>query len=105
MLLFLILLWLITAVSVFLYLVSWPTVKPWTLRLAFDVPALLILLFICIAVRPGTPSNPMEAAEATQWRPLLSSIYVAAISILFLSATGIVRYFIFRAPSSSDAHI
>jgi hypothetical protein len=65
-------------------------------RFAFDTPVLLLLLVVCIAVRPGMPSNPMEAAEAAQWHPYLSGIYIAAISILLLTAAGAVRYFIFR---------
>ena len=93
---FLILLWLTAAASVVIYLVSWPAAKPLNTRFAFDTPVLLILFLVCIAVRPGTPSNPIEAAEVTQWHPYLSAIYIAAISILLLSTAGMVRYFVFR---------
>jgi len=63
---FLILLWLVSAASVMIYLVNWPSAKPWSTRFAFDIPVLLILLLACVAFRPGTPLNPMEAAEVAQ---------------------------------------
>jgi hypothetical protein len=102
---FLILLWLISAASVLIYLVSWPAAKPWRTRFAFDIPVLLILLLACITLRPGTPSNPMEAAEVPHWQPYLSAIYVAAISVLLLSAAGTIRHFIFRVRGESSVHI
>jgi hypothetical protein len=94
---FLILLWLTTLASVVIYLLSWPAAKPLSTRFAFDTPVLLILFLVCIILRPGTPSNPMETAEVAQWHPYLSAIYIAAISILLLSTAGALRYFIFRS--------
>jgi hypothetical protein len=94
---FLILSWLTAVASVVIYLFSWPAAKPLNTRFAFDTPVLLILFLVCITVRPGTPSNPMEAAEVAQWHPYLSAIYIAAISVLLLSTAGTLRYFIFRS--------
>jgi hypothetical protein len=102
---FLILLWLMATASVLIYLVSWPVAKLWRTRFAFDIPVLLILLVACITLRPGTPSNPMEAAEVAHWQSYLSAIYVAAISILLLGIAGTIRHFIFRAQGDSDTHI
>ena len=93
---FLILLGLITPASIVIYLAAWPVAKPWHIRLGFDVPVLLVFFLLCITVRPVQGSNPMEAAEVAQWRSYLSVIYLAAISILFLSAAGTLRYFVFR---------
>ena len=90
------LLWVITLAAIVAYLASWPSKKPWTTRFAFDTFVLVALALVCFMIRPGVPSGPSEAAEAVQWRPYLSAIYVAALSILFLSFAGTVRHFIFR---------
>jgi hypothetical protein len=99
------LLWLIPIVSVFAYLVNWPTTRPWRTRVAFDALVLVALVFICVTIRPGIPSDPRQAADVVQWRPYLSAIYVAALTILFLGAAGTVRYFVFRTPPNATPHI
>jgi hypothetical protein len=90
------LLWVITLVAVVAYLASWPSKKPWPTRFAFDAFVLVALVLVCVMIRPSVSPDPREAAEATQWRPYLSAIYVAALSILFLSVAGTLRHFIFR---------
>src|SRR5260370_17374214 len=102
---FSLLLWLISLVSVFAYLVSWPATRPWRTRVAFDALVLVVLVFICVTIRPGIPSDPRQAAEAVQWRPYLSAIYVAALTVLCLGAAGPVRYFVFRTPPDAAPHI
>jgi hypothetical protein len=99
------LIWLISLVSVVAYLASWPTRKPWPIRVAFDALVLLFLVLVCVVVRPGVPSDPRAAAEVVQWQPYLSAIYVAALSIIFLSMAGTVRYFLFRARNDAASHI
>jgi hypothetical protein len=96
MLFTIILLWLITLTSVVIYLVAWPAAKPWKTRLTFDISVLVILVFVCFVLQPTTPLSGPEAAEAAQWRPYLSAVYVVAISILLLSIAGTIRHFTFR---------
>jgi hypothetical protein len=93
--LFLIMLWLVSLASVAVYLITSPA-KSWSTRLVFDVPVLAILVFVCFALQPAVPASAPDAAEAAQWRPYLSAIYIAAISVLLLGIAGTIRYFIFR---------
>jgi hypothetical protein len=102
---FSLLLWLIPLVSVFAYVVTWPASKPWRTRLAFDSLVLLALVFVCLTIRPGIPSDAREAAEAVQWQPYLSAIYVAALTVLLLGVAGAVRHFVFRTRSDATPHI
>jgi len=90
------LLWIIPLLAIFAYLVTWPSTRPWPIRLAFDTSVLLILVLVCLTIRPVPVPDPREAAEAVQWQPYLSAIYVAALSVLFLGIAGTVRHFIFR---------
>ncbi|SRR5258707_365661 len=90
------LLWIIPLFVGAVYLMS---CSPRSLRptlVLFDTFVLLVVIFACFTIRPGAASDPREAAEALQWRPYLSIVYVASLSILIFTIAGVVRYFIFR---------
>jgi hypothetical protein len=90
------LLWIIPLLAGLAYLMS---CSPRSLRptlVVFDTLVLLVVIFACFAIRPGVASDSREAAEVLQWRPYLSLVYVASLSILILTIAGVVRYLIFR---------
>jgi NADH:ubiquinone oxidoreductase subunit 4 (subunit M) len=94
--------WLISLFAVVAYLASWPARRPWPTRLGFDGVVLVLLVLLCVMVRPGVSSDPRQAAEASQWQPHISAIYVAALSIIFLILAGTVRHFVFRTRPRCD---
>ena len=96
---------LISLVAVVAYLTSWPARRPWRTRLGFDGVVLVFLVLLCVMVRPGVSSDPRQAAEASQWQAHISAIYVAALSVIFLSLAGIVRHFVFRTRRDATSHI
>src|SRR4051794_22438309 len=89
-------LWVIPLFAMLGYIIS---CSPRSLRPAvvmFDPFVLLLVLFACLAIRPGVPSDPREVAEVHQWQPYLSVVYVTSLSILILTIAGVIRYFVFR---------
>jgi hypothetical protein len=82
---FLILLWLISLVAIAVYIVAWPTTKPWSTRIAFEAPVLVLLVLIyayVVSPRPPASGHPSAVAEAAQWLPYCAAVYFARLSII-----------------------